>query len=564
MSELKARDGCRIAYEDSGIGPVLLFIHGWGMSSRIWRYQREEFSATNRVILLNLRGHGGSEIPPHGPCMADFAADITMVITHLDLREVTIIAWSMGVTAAAVAFPSIRHRLAAMVLVGGTPRFTAGDGFLHGLPTEEIRGMILRLRRNYGRTMEEFFRGMFAQGELDTGEYDRIVRDIVKGGVLPEQRIVLCSLESLAATDLRPLLTGLDRPIILVHGTQDSICMPEASRFMAERIPGAQLLLLQGIGHAPFLSRPDQFNNTLREHLATTNDLHLAPPRSPAKELQSPFTIHHSPSLNIDRLRVQSSFHEHANDYECHARVQRRVVNRLLGFLEQINHSPQSVLDIGCGTGMLLKSVGGLYNRARLSGIDLAEGMVTATRSALAGRNGVVIRQGDAERVPFPDGEFDLVISTSTFQWLEQLSTAFDEAYRVLAPGGTFLFALFGARTLFELKESYSAAVALHGDKKSDRTHRFLPPSAVMEQLMGADFAHPEVWFEDETEYHPDVPALLRSLKKIGAGNASPERARGLAERRVMLTMMKIYEERYGEKGGIPATYEVIYGKGSK
>jgi malonyl-CoA O-methyltransferase len=63
---------------------------------------------------------------------------------------------------------------------------------------------------------------------------------------------------------------------------------------------------------------------------------------------------------------------------------------------------------------------------------------------------------------------------------------------------------------------------------------------------------------------HEDVPALLRSLKKIGAVNASPLASDGLAGRKVMLEMMDIYRRTHGTDGSIPATYEVIFAMGRK
>jgi malonyl-ACP O-methyltransferase BioC len=543
VPDIITQDGSRLFYEDTGAGPTLLFVHGWAMSGRVWSYQQEQFAATHRVITLDLRGHGASSVPATGPTIDDFAADIETLLKRLDLNRVTLVAWSMGVSATLRAFPAIRDRIAGLVFVGGTSRFTTGDGFLHGLPPDEVRGMALRLKRQYGRTMEEFFRGMFAEGEVDSDHYRQIVQDIVKAGQLPESRVALQSLESLAAADLRSSLAAMDRPTLLIHGEEDRICLPGASRYMAEQISGARLELLPGIGHAPFLSRPDLFNSIIR---------------------QSPVPSHQSPVPSIDRNRVRIAFDSHAAEYESYAWVQRRVVTRLMALLTQMHPAPRSVLDIGCGTGMLLRGVGERFPDAALAGIDLAPGMVTATRSALIERKGAVVVAGDAEQLPFPDGSFDLVVSTSTFQWLENHDNAFAEAYRVLAPGGSFRFALFGARTLCELKESYRAALSKHGRESDDRTHRFLAAPAVAAALDRAGFSETRVWSEDETELHPDVPTLLRSLKKIGAGNASPEHARSFAERRVMLTMMQLYGEKYGRDEGIPATYEVIYGWGFK
>ena len=75
--------------------------------------------------------------------------------------------------------------------------------------------------------------------------------------------------------------------------------------------------------------------------------------------------------------------------------------------------------------------------------------------------------------LPFADGIFDLVVSTSTFQWLAALEKAFSEAKRVLTPGGTFLFALFGEGTLHELKNSYRTVLLAENAIDKDRSHNF-------------------------------------------------------------------------------------------
>ncbi len=151
----------------------------------------------------------------------------------------------------------------------------------------------------------------------------------------------------------------------------------------------------------------------------------------------------------------------------------------------------------------------------------------------------------DAESLPFMDGAFNLVTSTSTYQWLPNLGHAFAEARRVLAPGGTFLFALFGERTLFELKDAHFLALKREGEVE-DITHRFFSPARVEEALAGAGFSLCRVESMLEVELHADVTALLKSLKKIGAGNASPRASAGLFGRQRMLAMMDIYREKYG------------------
>jgi len=129
---------------------------------------------------------------------------------------------------------------------------------------------------------------------------------------------------------------------------------------------------------------------------------------------------------------------------------------------------------------------------------------------------------------------------------------------RVLETDGLFAFALYGERTLWELRHCHRQARAESG-KEATHAHTFPGEADVEKALSVAGFSLLDLHSEDEVEHHADVPALLRSLKKIGAQNAASDRPSGLASRRVMGRMIEIYGRRFGSKGAIPATYHVIY-----
>jgi malonyl-CoA O-methyltransferase len=268
--------------------------------------------------------------------------------------------------------------------------------------------------------------------------------------------------------------------------------------------------------------------------------------------------------VGIDRNRVKHAFDQHKLEYDAHACVQKRVIARFAGLLRGMPATPRRLLDIGAGTGMLLRELAEGYPATELTGLDLAFGMSLTARANLAAQSSACWLTGDAERLPFGNSVFDLVVSTSTFQWLESLDRVFAESFRVLAPGGRFVFALFGERTLFELRTSYRTAWERTGRGPEERTHTFHSVPGVEATLARAGFTEVRVTSEPEVERHPDVPTLLRTIRRIGAGNAAQARSPGLAERRVMLDMMDIYRREYAVDDLIPATYEVIYGMGRK
>lgn len=268
MPSITTSTGVGLHYAETGSGRPIVFLHGWAMSGRVWRFQ-EELSPSGRLLFPDQRGHGQSA-PGPSYAVEDFAQDLASFFEILDLRDAVLVGWSMGVQIAIEAFPGIKGRLAALVLVAGTPRFTATGGYPHGKPAIEVKGLGVRLRRDHHKTMGEFFRGMFVDGEMDQKQYQRIVHEIIMGGHAPDTEAALKSLMILSQVDLRDRLATMEVPVLLVHGDGDTICPASASGYMAQRFPQVTLKIMEGCGHAPFMTRPQEFNGLVRDFLEDT------------------------------------------------------------------------------------------------------------------------------------------------------------------------------------------------------------------------------------------------------------------------------------------------------
>jgi ubiquinone/menaquinone biosynthesis C-methylase UbiE len=109
---------------------------------------------------------------------------------------------------------------------------------------------------------------------------------------------------------------------------------------------------------------------------------------------------------------------------------------------------PGAILDVGCGTGRLLRAAEPMFPSARLEGVDAAAEMIRYARAALPAGSRITFAQATAESLPFPDGVFDLVFSTMTYHhWADQRQ-GIAEVGRVLARGGRWLLADFVASGL--------------------------------------------------------------------------------------------------------------------
>ena len=257
------RRGERLWYEDQGTGCPLIFIHGWCMSSMVWKYQFEGFSGFSdsfRLLAPDLRGHGRS-LGISGHLDFDgFVRDLVDFFEALGLSKVVLVGWSMGAQIAIQSIAELSGRVAGMVLVSATPRFTASDDYPHALSGKEAVGMRLKVQRNTQRALSGFYSRLFAEDELESHPAASEIKQLLSSIAVPDTAAVLDALDALAMTDMRHLLASITIPTLIINGAHDRICLPQASGYLKAHIPGASQVLFPQCGHAPFLTQSERFN----------------------------------------------------------------------------------------------------------------------------------------------------------------------------------------------------------------------------------------------------------------------------------------------------------------
>jgi ubiquinone/menaquinone biosynthesis C-methylase UbiE len=168
----------------------------------------------------------------------------------------------------------------------------------------------------------------------------------------------------------------------------------------------------------------------------------------------------------MTRDRDIAAFDARAGGYEGGwlGRLHQRIADRTVELALAVAPAPQRILDVGCGTGYLLRELAAQYPRAvELVGVDPAAGMIAAARAA-AGDDRLRWVQGTAEELAFPDGFFGLVVSTTSFDhWADQ-QAGLEECARVLAPGGWLV--------LTDLFSGWLAPTLVGGRRHKARTKR--------------------------------------------------------------------------------------------
>jgi malonyl-CoA O-methyltransferase len=258
--------------------------------------------------------------------------------------------------------------------------------------------------------------------------------------------------------------------------------------------------------------------------------------------------------------KVRRAFSGAIHSYDSHAELQREIGRRLLAHLEFTKIQPQSILDIGCGTGFYTRLLADKYKKAHIYATDISENMVCHTRDKhpkrLPWQRKYQHTVSDALALPYQDASFDLVTSNLTMQWVPDAATMMQEMRRVLKPGGLILFSTFGRRTLIELKQTL-ANIGQHTDS-------VLPFPDVMSlgNRLGECAVEGHVADSDLfTLTYPDTMALVRELKGLGASAKGIQgRSGGLYGRALLRDIEAYYNQHFQhDDGRIYATFEALY-----
>lgn len=258
----------------------------------------------------------------------------------------------------------------------------------------------------------------------------------------------------------------------------------------------------------------------------------------------------------VDKPRVRRAFDRAAATYDQYARLQAMVREDMLERLSGIRIEPRAVLDLGCGTGAAMRHLRQLYPRAQILGLDFSQGMLGEARRWRPWMRKPLWVCGDMERLPLKSASMDLVFSSLSVQWGNDLAATLAEVRRVLKPGGVLMFSSLGPDTLKELRSAWQSA----DENQYAHVNMFLDMHDVGDALLRVGLRDPVMDVERMTLKYADVESIMRSLKGIGAQNNMQGRARGLTAKTRLQRLCAGYETRRGEDGLLPVTYEVVHG----
>lgn len=235
--------------------------------------------------------------------------------------------------------------------------------------------------------------------------------------------------------------------------------------------------------------------------------------------------------------------------------------------LEDITRTFPLALELGAFRGTLydyiqdrpsLQGKGGVGGIEHLVQCDLT----VPSSSSAAGQGGELVRrswvQADEEFLPFKPESFDLVLSSLSMHWVNDLPSALRQAHDALKADGAFVASFLGGDTLRELRNCFYLAELERKGGLSPHCSPLLRASDVASLVQAAGFAIPTVDVETVTISYPDAFTLMEHLYNMGEGQAALNRQYSVG-RDTFLAAAALYQHMHAEDdGSVLATFEVL------
>lgn len=244
-----------LAIQQFGQGADLVFIHGWGANSALWRSWIEAHFADYRITLIDLPGHGQS---PQLNVADEQLLDAWLEAIVAVMPESSIIVgWSLGgllAQALALRYPK---RVRGLVLMATSPCFVQRDDWLPALEKSLFARYLTEVMQQTQVLLKSFF-SLQALGSHQPKQLIKQLLPLVHQLIEGHQASLYQGLSLLQTIDLRTQLAQLTVPTLWLFADGDAIVPSALSSHIARLQPTAQVVIVNESGHLPFLAQPEQ------------------------------------------------------------------------------------------------------------------------------------------------------------------------------------------------------------------------------------------------------------------------------------------------------------------
>ncbi|PCJ16324.1 MAG: pimeloyl-[acyl-carrier protein] methyl ester esterase [Gammaproteobacteria bacterium] len=232
----------------------LVLLHGWGMNSLVWDDVMPSLLNRFRVTVIDFPGLGRSPVPG-----GDY--DLSYLIKHVlsvAPDKAVWMGWSLGglvATQIALLHP---RRVQGLINVCSSPSFVARENWLAAMPEAILEGFIAIFEEDYEGTLARFL-ALQAKGSVTIKSDIRRLKDMVYFHGLPARQALRGGLKILRDCDFRAQVSTITCPVAYILGSNDNLVPATVAESLADSHPSAQVSIIDGASHLPFLQCPEAF-----------------------------------------------------------------------------------------------------------------------------------------------------------------------------------------------------------------------------------------------------------------------------------------------------------------
>jgi sigma-B regulation protein RsbQ len=239
---------------------VIVFIHGWASSIKVYARLISHFRTEYRCVALDLLGHGTSDAPLPSSVGEDFysfsglAKSIVVLLSHLSIKRATFVGWSLGSGIAltiGLTYPQIVENL---ILVATSPVLflPSDDDDFPAMPRSQVEPFLTLVKTDYKAIYENFVLQEYPEATPESRP-DYVTEAIDDAALLsPHIAHLLISLSG--NTDFRERIHEVKARTLIINGSEDKLCPPSAGEWMHKHLGGESVLkVYESCGHVPFV-----------------------------------------------------------------------------------------------------------------------------------------------------------------------------------------------------------------------------------------------------------------------------------------------------------------------
>lgn len=252
-------EGLSWGVEGPSTAPVIVMLHSLGHDRSMWEPQVEALSTSHKLILPDMRGHGGSAGAAEPTSIDDLAGDVVSIVDAEGIESFHLVGLSIGGQIAMRVSLANPERVKSLALCNTAAKIGTEEGWQDRIDAVEKGGLESIREAVIARWFAPRFPDRHPAWFAATNDAYRRVADA---------GYAACC-RALAVSDLSGEVGSITAPTLVVGGDADVSTPPELARTLHTQIPGSSLEIIPGAGHLSNLDQPDTFTRLIREFVTT-------------------------------------------------------------------------------------------------------------------------------------------------------------------------------------------------------------------------------------------------------------------------------------------------------